>query len=401
MTTRIKLRRDTASNWTSANPVLALAEPGLETDTNKVKYGDGTTAWTSLPYASTLPVGMVPSEWYGAPNLTNNSAANNDANYMQFQTQTDWVGNNDYGRSTLSWHDANVSMYSHVQADPYGVSIRNAEWFDGYQARYWEFQADGRTRFPNGLVFDTWNDSNITNDYIELYESDDSGESSGEYNAYVVQLQSITKYENENDYGRATLSWHDYDYSNYSHVHVDPDGASIRLADWSGTRGNYRQYWDFNISGNVTLPQGGTNTTSSLGQGPDSDWVDPNSNTWSIRQYNGGFSGAYDGTNPLVWFDAANSPLGNSQFRGAVIEYHAFTSDGTIVGTIHVANDYNPATATHTEMLSGGASLSNVVLWSPNGSTRGQLALTTTDNSTRNLMIQWTAKVFYGSELNC
>ena len=140
---------------------------------------------------------------------------------------------------------------------------------------------------------------------------------------------------------------------------------------------------------------------SSLGQGPDSDWANPNNGTWSIRQYNGGFSGAYDGTNPLVWFNAANSPLGADQFRGAVIEYHAFTSDGTIIGTIHVANDYNPATATHTEMLSGGASLSNVVLWSPNGSTRGQLALTTTDNSTRNLMIQWTAKVFYGSEFNC
>ena len=52
MTTRIKLRRDTASNWTDANPVLALAEPGLETDTRKVKYGDGTTAWQDLPYSS-------------------------------------------------------------------------------------------------------------------------------------------------------------------------------------------------------------------------------------------------------------------------------------------------------------------------------------------------------------
>lgn len=261
MTTRIKLRRDTATSWATVNPVLALAEPGLETDTNKVKYGDGTTAWTSLPYASTLPVGMVPSEWYGAPNLTNDLAANSDANYMQFQTQTDWVGNNDYGRSTLSWHDANVSMYSHVQADPYGVSIRNAEWFDGYQARYWEFQADGRTRFPNGLVFDTWNDSNITNDYIKLYESDDSGESNGEYNAYLVQLQSITKYENENDYGRATLSWHDYDYSNYSHVHVDPEGASIRLADWSGNRGNYRSYWQFNNDGSTEFPGAIVNAT--------------------------------------------------------------------------------------------------------------------------------------------
>lgn len=52
MTTRIKLRRDTAANWTAANPILAAGEPGLETDTSRVKYGDGTTVWTDLEYAS-------------------------------------------------------------------------------------------------------------------------------------------------------------------------------------------------------------------------------------------------------------------------------------------------------------------------------------------------------------
>ena len=50
MTTRIKFRRDTAQNWTTSNPVLALGEPGLETDTRKVKYGDGVTAWNVLNY---------------------------------------------------------------------------------------------------------------------------------------------------------------------------------------------------------------------------------------------------------------------------------------------------------------------------------------------------------------
>lgn len=50
MAARIKLRRDTASNWTSANPVLASGEIGIETDTNKIKIGDGITAWSSLSY---------------------------------------------------------------------------------------------------------------------------------------------------------------------------------------------------------------------------------------------------------------------------------------------------------------------------------------------------------------
>jgi hypothetical protein len=51
MSTTIKLRRDTAANWTQANPTLALGEPGIETDTRKVKYGDGVSAWTTLQYA--------------------------------------------------------------------------------------------------------------------------------------------------------------------------------------------------------------------------------------------------------------------------------------------------------------------------------------------------------------
>ena len=50
MADQIQLRRDTAANWTSANPTLASGEFGLETNTDQFKVGDGTTAWTSLGY---------------------------------------------------------------------------------------------------------------------------------------------------------------------------------------------------------------------------------------------------------------------------------------------------------------------------------------------------------------
>lgn len=49
-TSRIRLRRDTAANWTAANPVLLNGEVGFETDTRKLKLGDGTTAWNTLLY---------------------------------------------------------------------------------------------------------------------------------------------------------------------------------------------------------------------------------------------------------------------------------------------------------------------------------------------------------------
>ena len=45
-----QLRRGVASLWTSVNPVLPDGVQGYETDTGKVKIGDGTTAWTSLAY---------------------------------------------------------------------------------------------------------------------------------------------------------------------------------------------------------------------------------------------------------------------------------------------------------------------------------------------------------------
>lgn len=48
----IQLRRDTAANWHNANPILAQAEPGVETDSGKFKIGDGVTHWDDLLYAT-------------------------------------------------------------------------------------------------------------------------------------------------------------------------------------------------------------------------------------------------------------------------------------------------------------------------------------------------------------
>ena len=50
MTIRMQQRRGTASQWTSANPVLNAGEIGWESDTNKFKIGDGSTTWTNLDY---------------------------------------------------------------------------------------------------------------------------------------------------------------------------------------------------------------------------------------------------------------------------------------------------------------------------------------------------------------
>jgi hypothetical protein len=59
--TQIQIRRGTAAQWTSTNPTLASGEQGYETDTGKMKIGNGSTAWNSLAYAITGAVGTVTS----------------------------------------------------------------------------------------------------------------------------------------------------------------------------------------------------------------------------------------------------------------------------------------------------------------------------------------------------
>jgi hypothetical protein len=53
MNVKFRLRRDTAANWATANPILASGEPGFVTDTSDLKIGDGVTEWVSLRTVAT------------------------------------------------------------------------------------------------------------------------------------------------------------------------------------------------------------------------------------------------------------------------------------------------------------------------------------------------------------
>jgi hypothetical protein len=50
MASQIQLRRDTAANWLSVNPILAQGELGVETDTGRMKLGNGVDSWDELAY---------------------------------------------------------------------------------------------------------------------------------------------------------------------------------------------------------------------------------------------------------------------------------------------------------------------------------------------------------------
>ena len=59
MADMIQVRRDTAALWNTTNPILASGEFGYESDTGKLKIGDGTTTWTSLDYFTLLVDGIT------------------------------------------------------------------------------------------------------------------------------------------------------------------------------------------------------------------------------------------------------------------------------------------------------------------------------------------------------
>jgi hypothetical protein len=109
--TVIKIRAGTAAQWTSANPVLALGEMGVETDTQRSKFGDASTAWTSLSYSVGDSSGVGTVEWIS----------------VQGKPIVDIAGDDVDGGSATAWYtwkdlkidnsDANVVILDGVYAN--------------------------------------------------------------------------------------------------------------------------------------------------------------------------------------------------------------------------------------------------------------------------------------------
>lgn len=107
MAYRILFRRDTSTNWSTNNPVLGSGEPGYEIDTNKLKVGDGSTAWNDLSVLNsagiTGPTGDV--NW---SDINSSLIADNDATYDIGSLSTKW--DNIYIAGSLYLGDSSVSV---------------------------------------------------------------------------------------------------------------------------------------------------------------------------------------------------------------------------------------------------------------------------------------------------
>ena len=158
MANKIQLRRDTAANWTRVNPILDDGEPGVETDTNKVKYGDGNTTWISLEYAS----GGLSLEYAGfqegpgvmSGNVTSltGSVGTGLSLTADGYSQMMWVP--DASAVTINEIDDGGNVYNWAYVDDSGFTVTSADFPDSYE---WKFNTNGNLNTPGEVVIESNN----------------------------------------------------------------------------------------------------------------------------------------------------------------------------------------------------------------------------------------------------
>lgn len=117
MAVQIQLRRGTAAQWTSANPTLASGEVGFETDTNKEKIGDGTTAWNSLAYFGGSPAGSSTQIQFNSGGTSFGASAN-----------LTWDGTNVQIGATGALRFADTDSSNYVAFKAPGTVSSNVTW---------------------------------------------------------------------------------------------------------------------------------------------------------------------------------------------------------------------------------------------------------------------------------
>lgn len=144
--TKIQLRRDTAANWSTNNPTPSAGEPCFETDTGKLKIGDGITVYNSLPYQGGTSDTAVTTDT--EQTISGLKTFTNDINISQWtsgsstvrETHIDLSDGNGNTFITASGTDKTFGMYSDSST---GIQIGTSKT---------DF-TQGLTVKPNSLTF--------------------------------------------------------------------------------------------------------------------------------------------------------------------------------------------------------------------------------------------------------
>jgi hypothetical protein len=120
---QLQFRRGTSTEWSNANTVLAAGELAIETNTQNIKIGDGTTTWNSLSYGGLLgPTG--PASFTVSPTTSGNLVyANGTSNSAASTSNVSFnVGSNRLDiTSALSIQEVQETVVAAVPTTPYTI----------------------------------------------------------------------------------------------------------------------------------------------------------------------------------------------------------------------------------------------------------------------------------------
>lgn len=139
MANKIQLRRDTAANWSRINPILADGEPGLDITNNKIKLGDGTTAWNSLTYLSS-------QEHTRLVNGSKVVTLQTDGKLILSNGSSEIYADPIDRSVRIGTSDTNVAPNNQIKIG----GTHAFEIFGGPPGYSWKFDTTGYTTFPGG-----------------------------------------------------------------------------------------------------------------------------------------------------------------------------------------------------------------------------------------------------------
>ena len=174
MATKIQLRRDTAANWTTNNPILSEGEIGYDSTNKSIKVGDGTTAWDILTAVGDS--GSVDLTGYATETFVQSEISANQPDLSSYALSVDIAYPTkvleDYVEDTNNVGTTNLIQLNPAVATIYSVSptstltlTADSGWSDGQTVSVFATNSGTKTVSFSGAKF-ARGDNEIVDDAI-------------------------------------------------------------------------------------------------------------------------------------------------------------------------------------------------------------------------------------------
>lgn len=250
MAIQIQLRRGTAAQWTSANPILAQGEFGYESDTTKFKVGNGTASWSALSYAvgGGLGEGTASALFLGINNTANHATTASSINWTGVTgtpTTISGYGITDATTASISNAIINTSLFV-APEERFNIISGSATGtinIDTITSTAWVYTNPGNTNFivnVRGNASNSLHSILNTGDAITVGLLNRTGTTSSAFFATTVQVDGSTVIPVWNNFSpppSSTPSQSASGYDSYTYTFIKTASSTyITLGSWTQFR---------------------------------------------------------------------------------------------------------------------------------------------------------------------